>query len=50
VNAMELELGLYDWSTLPCRRCKSALSACPGPVRACRGPEPPYTPYSAAGA
>ena len=24
VSAMELELGLYAWSTLPCRRCKSA--------------------------
>lgn len=24
VNAMELEIGLHDWSTLPCRRCKSA--------------------------
>jgi hypothetical protein len=24
MNAMELELGLYDWSTLPCLRCESA--------------------------
>ncbi|WP_407110230.1 hypothetical protein ACE1N8_10790 [Streptomyces sp. DSM 116494] len=24
MNAMELELGLYDWATLPCRRCESA--------------------------
>ncbi|MDX3307732.1 hypothetical protein ACWGH3_22860 [Streptomyces sp. NPDC054884] len=24
MNAMELELSLYDWSTLPCRRCESA--------------------------
>ncbi|MEU3278831.1 hypothetical protein [Streptomyces antibioticus] len=24
MNAMELELGLHDWSTLPCRSCKSA--------------------------
>ncbi|MGC9496327.1 hypothetical protein [Streptomyces sp. WG7] len=24
MNVMELELGLYDWSTLPCRRCGSA--------------------------
>ncbi|MDX3641660.1 hypothetical protein [Streptomyces sp. MB09-02B] len=24
VNAMELEIGLYDWSSLPCRSCKSA--------------------------
>jgi hypothetical protein len=23
-SAMELELGLYDWSTLPCLRCESA--------------------------
>ncbi|MCX4743518.1 hypothetical protein [Streptomyces antibioticus] len=24
MNAMELEIGLYDWSALPCRYCKSA--------------------------
>ncbi|MFG3661310.1 hypothetical protein [Streptomyces sp. NPDC047706] len=24
MDAMEMELSLYDWSTLPCRRCKSA--------------------------
>src|SRR5688500_15637222 len=24
VNAMELEIGLYDWSKLPCRGCGSA--------------------------
>ena len=24
MDAMELEISLYDWSTLPCRRCKSA--------------------------
>lgn len=24
MNLMELEIGLYDWSTLPCRGCKSA--------------------------
>ncbi|MET9734675.1 hypothetical protein ABZZ79_29770 [Streptomyces sp. NPDC006458] len=24
MNAMELELSLYDWSALPCRRCGSA--------------------------
>ncbi|MFI2519872.1 hypothetical protein [Streptomyces sp. NPDC018967] len=24
MDAMELELSLYDWSALPCRRCRSA--------------------------
>ncbi|MFI2519876.1 hypothetical protein [Streptomyces sp. NPDC018967] len=24
MDAMELELSLYDWSALPCRSCKSA--------------------------
>ncbi|MEU3283198.1 hypothetical protein [Streptomyces antibioticus] len=24
MNAMELEIGLYDWSALPCRDCESA--------------------------
>ncbi|SMF44591.1 hypothetical protein [Streptomyces sp. Amel2xC10] len=24
MNAMELEIGLYDWSRLPCRSCESA--------------------------
>ncbi|MFE8012058.1 hypothetical protein ACFU3O_04870 [Streptomyces antibioticus] len=24
MNAMELEIGLYDWSRLTCRSCKSA--------------------------
>ncbi|MGW9399198.1 hypothetical protein [Streptomyces sp. NPDC055642] len=24
MDAMDMELSLYDWSTLPCRRCRSA--------------------------
>ncbi|MEU7019167.1 hypothetical protein ABZ990_00725 [Streptomyces sp. NPDC046203] len=37
MDAMEMELGLYDWSGLPCRRCKSAAHVPEDLLRMSRG-------------